>query len=496
MPSSRRKTVPCVLDRQALLQALEDRGSPLKLIHLEAFYHCMHKWGHPEPADFVKLYRDAFYPPGADADALKKLTRNKPQFPKSFLDFLQTTSFVTMTTAIKAVNTSADKSTTKLAIALHDGLVVESVIMRYQPSEQGAGGHRVSLCVSSQSGCAMGCTFCATGTMGWSGNLTTGEILEQVIHAERVLRNDSSAIDKYDKVRNIVFMGMGEPLDNYNAVTDACRALMDRKRWNLSQGRVTISTVGLVSQIRKLTRELPQVGLALSLHAPTQAMREAIVPTASRYPVADLILALDEHNRAASETRSEIRRRMNIAQAPVPNTRHRAMIEYVMIKGPTTTLEAAHELGRLCQGRQIVVNLIPYNPTNVQDPLECPSWEQMREFRSIVGSYGIFCTIRRTMGADIDSACGQLVRSIQEEKKEDIEDGFGARPVVKKAAKKIVKKKQGSKVAPVVQTASVGANKQADEWDVWIRPLQIATVVAATCFVASSVMFLRQQKKR
>ncbi|EED91285.1 hypothetical protein THAPSDRAFT_34735, partial [Thalassiosira pseudonana CCMP1335] len=281
--------------------------------------------------------------------------------------------FATLTSKVQSYRTSKDGSTTKIAVELQDGHVVESVLMRHA-------GSRATLCVSSQVGCAMGCTFCATGTMGIRGNLTSGEILEQLVHASRILA--------FDLIRNVVFMGMGEPLNNYANVLAACRAMIDRRLWNLAHNRVTVSTVGVVSRIRDLTRDLPEVNLALSLHAPNQKMREAIVPAAKGTPIESLIEALDAHMMAKKK---------------------RAMIEYVMLEGDTSTIEAAHQLGQLCRGRQLVVNLIPYNKTDVRDKLSCPSEEHMQEFRSIVSSYGSFCSIRRTMGADIAGACGQLV---------------------------------------------------------------------------------------
>jgi len=181
------------------------------------------------------------------------------------LDFLQTTKeFAGVTSRVANQQTSSNGSTTKLAVELQDGHVVESVIMRYDRQR------RVALCVSSQSGCAMGCTFCATGTMGFLGNLSAGEILEQVVHANKILSREwqqqqravsegqrrSSLTDgggrkskkrkndaEYYLVRNVVFMGMGEPLDNYNAVVQACSALMDPKRWNLAKGKITVRVV-------------------------------------------------------------------------------------------------------------------------------------------------------------------------------------------------------------------------------------------------------------
>lgn len=331
--------------------------------------------------------------------------------------------------------------------------------------------------------------------MGLNGNLTTGEILEQIVHADRILaeewreRQEKENVElKLDLVRNVVFMGQGEPMDNYNNVVEACRALIDNRRWNLGPSKISVSTVGIVSKMRKLTQDLPQVCLALSLHAPNQAMRTAIVPTAKHYPIEDLIDALDGHLLAYLKKRYPENTVFSDEQRVKESSRRRAMIEYVMLEGDTSSLECAHQLGKLCENRQLVVNLIPYNQTDVRDKLHCPSEEHMAEFRRIVASYGAFCTIRRTMGADIDSACGQLVTSTDVEKTAivpDIEDAAPNSVKRRGAAAKMIK---SEKVAPAVTPSSSDLER-------WIQPLAIATAVAATCFAASSLLFLKQRRR-
>jgi len=375
--------------------------------------------------------------------------------------------------------------------------------------------------------------------MGLSGSLTTGEILEQIVHADRILaeeweerhkensslqannlrRNDGVAgtdEPKHDLVRNVVFMGMGEPLDNYTNVVDACRALIDRKRWNLAHGRVTVSTVGIISRIRKLTAELPEVSLALSLHAPNQALRSAIVPTAKHYPIEELIDALDGHMMVYLKRRYPAGTVFSAEQRIQESSRRRAMIEYVMLEGETSAFECAHQLGKLCENRQLVVNLIPYNQTDVKDKLRCPSDEHIEEFRRIVTTYGTFCTVRKTMGADIASACGQLI-TLDREKKEnvnetshrietlastenngstaafvpDIEDavpslggGNQHSPTrLIKSRRKEIGQEQDKNTAPV------------DDLEQWVRPLAFATAVAATCFVVSTYLFFKQRHR-
>jgi sorting nexin-8 len=289
--------------------------------------------------------------------------------------------------------------------------------------------------------------------------------------------------------------------------------MIDKKRWNLAHGRVTVSTVGLVSKIRKLTSELPEVSLALSLHAPFQEMRSQIVPTAKNYTLDSLIEALDEHQLACQRMRNPLPEHAT-RKAP----KRRAMIEYVMLEGPTSTLECAHELGRLCRDRNITVNLIPYNPTDVKDRLRCPDREHIHKFRDTVASYGTFCTVRRTMGADIDSACGQLVQQEQRrasagESNEvssdprDMEDYYAAntssrtlllstRAAQGRSSTSIRTRKNVER-----PTGDVGPDLQQNDDDVprmeqLIWYLKCATALAASSFIATTLLYLRQQSRR
>jgi sorting nexin-8 len=312
-------------------------------------------------------------------------------------------------------------------------------------------------------------------------------------------------------------MGMGEPLDNYTNVTEACRAMIDRNRWNLAHGRVTVSTVGLISQIRRLTKELPEVSLALSLHAPNQEARTAIVPTATRYPIEGLVEALDNHMMAYLDQRRKRNGNNNeqhlgeytMEERIKESSRRRAMIEYVMLEGETSSLECAHQLGKLCENRHLVVNLIPYNQTDVKDKLRCPSNERMQEFKDIVSSYGTFCTIRRTMGADIASACGQLVQKKGQEARDekerdvDIEDvvmapgGVESKQTIPTVFRNTSLQNVTSSDAYVVAPDVPESNAESVTWmdsfsledlDRWSNILTLATTVSATCFVASSLL--------
>lgn len=327
---------------------------------------------------------------------IHRLLANKPQLHWSELPDLPIKAqeilqrdFAVLTSSLESCQTATEGDTTKLLIRLQDGLQVESVIMHYDTSARlpsGAAGAqhghaRATLCVSSQVGCQMGCTFCATGTMGLVGNLTSGEILEQLVHALQVTQ-----------IHNIVFMGMGEPMNNYDAVCSAARAMTDSKRFGLRRSAVTISTVGVIPRILSMPDDLPGLSLALSLHAPTQQLRETIVPSAKAYKLDKLMQAIASYQQ---------------------RTQQKVFVEYVMLAGVNDQLEHAHQLGQLLQGRDVVLNLIPWNP--VYSPgiaFQAPEARALQDFRNaVVGSSGIRVTIRQEKGSDISGACGQLVIS-------------------------------------------------------------------------------------
>jgi hypothetical protein len=243
----------------------------------------------------------------------------------------------------------------------------------------------------------------------------------------------------------------------------------------------------------------------VSLHAPNQEMRSAIVPSAKYFPIEQLIDALDDHMMAflQKSKRAEAAKdnpqngdsgteqEYTVEERIKESTRRRAMVEYVMLEGETSSIEAAHQLGKLCEGRQLVVNLIPYNQTDVKDKLRCPSTERLHEFRNIVASYGTFCTIRRTMGADIDSACGQLITLEKNEVAvRDIEDVANS-PLDTIHGNWTARQTKALANGGVPSDESRG---QAD-LDAWIAPLAIATSVAATCFVITTALFLTQKRR-
>ena len=269
--------------------------------------------------------------------------------------------FSTLTLAHEA--TSQD-GTVKALFMTHDGRPVEAVLMRYKDG-------RHSLCLSSQSGCPLTCTFCATGTMKFGRNLTAWEILDQALHFRRM-----------SKVDHCVFMGMGEPMMNLDNVLEATRRLPDL---GITHRRTAISTVGWIPGIDALTAGDLPVRLALSLHAPDDALRTAIMPVNERYPIADVL--------AACERWYERRKRM-------------VFIEYVMLAGVNDRYEQAVALAKLLDRKRYKINLIPYNPTD--SSYDGSSREAIDTFQRVLEQKGFNATVRLTRGRDIDAACGQL----------------------------------------------------------------------------------------
>jgi len=269
----------------------------------------------------------------------------------------------------------ADDGTVKALFATADGRPLEAVLMRYRNSPSGSGGRR-SVCVSSQSGCPLTCTFCATGSMRFARNLSASEILDQVLHFRRG-----------EPVDNCVFMGMGEPMLNLDNVLAACERLPDL---GIAHRRTAISTVGWIPGIERLAEcEMP-LRLALSLHAADDALRSELMPVNERYPLADVIEA---------------------CHAFYARKRRRVFVEYVMLAGVNDRYEQALALARVLaptrEGRQVFkVNLIPYNPT--ESRYEGSSRESIAAFRDTLLARGVEATVRLTRGRDIDAACGQL----------------------------------------------------------------------------------------
>jgi 23S rRNA (adenine2503-C2)-methyltransferase len=247
---------------------------------------------------------------------------------------------------------------------------------------------RGTLCISSQVGCAMDCSFCATARQGFNRNLTAAEIVGQVWLAQRELTSERGA----RPITNIVFMGMGEPLANYRHVVPAMQIFLDDLGYELSRRRVTLSTSGLVPQIRRLAGEC-NVALAVSLHAPNDALRNELVPINRRHPIAELLDAC-WHYLEAQNGRS-------------------ITFEYVMLDGINDQPGHARELALLLRGRAAKVNLIPFNPFRDSGYRRSPDAAILR-FRDLLNEAGIIATIRRTRGDDIDAACGQLAGKVRD----------------------------------------------------------------------------------
>jgi 23S rRNA (adenine2503-C2)-methyltransferase len=257
----------------------------------------------------------------------------------------------------------SDDGTVKALFHTADARPIEAVLMRFRDG-------RRSVCVSSQSGCPLTCSFCATGKMKFGRNLSADEILDQALHFRR-----SEAID------HVVFMGMGEPTMNLDAVLAACERLPEL---GVTHRRTAISTVGWVPGIDHLAETTMPVSLALSLHAPNDALRSQLMPVNDRYPLAEVLGACERYRA---------------------RRRRKVFVEYVMLDGVNDQPEHARQLAALLDSRVYKVNLIPYNPTGAYD---CSPPEQIERFRAILAEHRLTATVRLTRGRDIDAACGQL----------------------------------------------------------------------------------------
>ncbi len=268
---------------------------------------------------------------------------------------------------------SADGLTRKFLLRLADGQTVETVLMAYSG--------RFTACLSTQAGCAMGCVFCATGQMGFARHLTSGEIVAQVLHVQRALRTGGQP-----GLRNLVLMGMGEPLHNYENVMRALDIVTDTRGLNLGPTRISISTVGVVPGILRLAEERQPYNLAVSLHGASEAERAALVPASRRWPLAELIAAC----RAYGE-----------------QTGRRIFFEWTLIAGVNDSQEVAFRLAALLAGLDAHINLIPLNPTTGFGGAATAS-AAADAFQSIVQDAGFPCTIRQRRGIDVAAGCGQL----------------------------------------------------------------------------------------
>lgn len=261
--------------------------------------------------------------------------------------------------------------TIKYLLDVLDGNAIETVLMRYH--------HGNSICVSSQIGCKMGCKFCASTGINFIRNLTTGEIIEQMLKVEQ---------DTGERISNVVFMGIGEPLDNYDNVVKAIRLMNHPKGLNIGARHISISTSGLVPKIYQLAKENIQCTLSVSLHATNNEKRSSMMPVNQTYPIEELLQACKDY---------------------IATTNRRISFEYALAKSNNDNLEDAKELVKLLKGMLCHVNLIPINKIE-NGQFDKSSNESIMRFRDFLNDHGIVATIRRELGSDIEAACGQLRR--------------------------------------------------------------------------------------
>lgn len=314
----------------------------------------------------AQVYRAAVRELLGDVDAITTL-------PKSLRDALLARGATLSSIEPVAIQRSKNDQTTKGLFRLSDGNEVEAVLMEHS-------GNRNTVCISSQAGCAFACAFCSTGQAGFTRNLTAVEIFDQVRYFARELKLQAK------RATNVVFMGMGEPFHNYDAVMDAVTLLNDPHGFGLGHRHITISTVGLVDRIERFANEGIQVNLAISLHAPNDALRGSFMPVNRRYSLAKLMAACEHY---------------------VQKTRRKVFFEYVMLAGVNDSEECARELASLMRGHIYHVNLIPYNSTP-DATFTGSDRERIWRFAAILDDVGIPVTVRRNMGRDIAAACGQL----------------------------------------------------------------------------------------
>ena len=319
------------------------------------------------PVHVARLWNYLYIELAASLDAMPELP------PKLRARLAAETQLGVLPTALETA--SSDGFTHKYLLALHDAEKIETVLMRFTG--------RVTACVSSQVGCAMGCVFCATGQMGYTRHLSPGEIVAQAVHVARALR---TARDP-QRLRNIVLMGMGEPLHNYDAVMTAIDILRDETGLALGAERITLSTVGVVPGNLRLATEKRPLHLAVSLHAATQAERAALVPAAKKWPLDELMAAC----RTYSET-----------------TGRRIFYEWTLIEGKNDSEAHARAVGELLRGLSAQVNLIPLNPTSGYAGAPTRS-EAAKRFQKILAEeFQLPSTVRQRRGIDIAAGCGQL----------------------------------------------------------------------------------------
>lgn len=295
--------------------------------------------------------------------------------PKALRDFLKLYYYISVANIEKKQISSYD-NTVKYLFKFNDGECVESVVMSYH--------YGYTICISTQVGCKMGCKFCATGKQGFTRNLTSGEMIAQIESAQR---------DLGIRISNIVLMGMGEPLDNFQNVMGFLNLVSEEKGLNIGKRHITISTCGVVPKIYQLADKKLQITLSVSLHAPNDKMRSETMPINDAYSIDELIKSIKYY---------------------IDKTNRRVSFEYAMIDGVNDSDSCANQLGNLIKGMLCHVNLIPVNSVRGSDYRKSNK-ERLISFADILGKYGITATVRRTLGSDIDASCGQLKGKYKQE---------------------------------------------------------------------------------
>ena len=294
--------------------------------------------------------------------------------PSDLRSFLQTSCYISVANIEKKLVSRYD-NTVKYLFSFNDGECVESVIMSYR--------HGYSICISTQVGCKMGCTFCATGKSGFSRNLTPSEMLNQIEAAQKDLKI---------RISNIVLMGMGEPLDNFDNSVRFLRLVSDSGGLNMGLRHISLSTSGVVSGIKKLKEYNFPITLSISLHAPNDEIRSSIMRVNKRWNIDELLRACKEYQAV---------------------TTRRISFEYALIDGVNDSDKCAEELARRLKGIMCHVNLIPANPVK-ENSFKKPDKNKILHFKDLLVKKGVNATVRRTLGADIDASCGQLRKRVKE----------------------------------------------------------------------------------
>ena len=333
------------------------------------------------PAELTEFVVGLGYPRFRGSQILGWLQKGVNDFdemcnlPVEIRNRLKTSCYISVATIEKKQVSRYDK-TVKYLFLFPDGECVESVLMQYR--------HGYSICISTQVGCKMGCTFCATGKSGFSRSLKASEMLAQIEAAQR---------DEKIRISNVVLMGMGEPLDNFDNVVRFLRLVGDEKGLNIGMRHITLSTCGIVPKIYELAKLKLQINLAVSLHAPNDEIRARTMPVAKVYPMEQLLKACRDY---------------------FSETGRRVTFEYALIHGVNDGSAHAHELGQKLRRMNCHVNLIPVNSVEGTG-YKKSNLQGQQSFAEILAGYGVTATVRRTLGSDIDASCGQLRRKTLKE---------------------------------------------------------------------------------